>query len=91
MRHRKLHKVRDEIRLLTIIDDASEPITCKLEHVSLLTSPSYKALSYSWGDQNDTRLVVVNGYTMAVTANLEIALRSSEGRDIVGSALTLCA
>lgn len=75
MRYRKLRKVRDEVRFLTIIDDASEPITCKLEHVSLLASPSYKALSYSWGDQNDTRPVVVNGFTMAITANLEIALR----------------
>ena len=79
MRYRKLRKVRDEIRLLTIIDDASEPITCKLEHVSLLASPSYKALSYSWGDQNDTRPVVVNGFTMAITANLEIALRQFRG------------
>lgn len=75
IRYRKLRKVRDEIRLLTIIDDESEPITCKLEHVSLSASPSFKALSYCWGDANDTRPVTINGCTVAVTVNLESALR----------------
>lgn len=79
MRYRKLRKDRDEIRLLTIIDDASEPITCQLEHVSLAASPSYKALSYCWGDASDTQPVVINGRTMAVTVNLESALRQFRG------------
>jgi hypothetical protein len=81
MRYRKLRKVRNEIRLLTIINNDTSPLTCTLEHVSLSTSPSYKALSYSWGSQNATKPVIINGSTIAVTTNLETALRQfrSEG------------
>lgn len=35
----------------------------------------YVALSYTWGDVNDTRNIVLNGHPTAVGANLESALR----------------
>ncbi|KAH8677658.1 heterokaryon incompatibility protein-domain-containing protein [Xylariales sp. PMI_506] len=35
----------------------------------------YVALSYTWGDPNDKRLIIVNGATVEVGANLEAALR----------------
>ena len=35
----------------------------------------FAALSYVWGDEADTREIVVNGYALSVTANLEAALR----------------
>jgi hypothetical protein len=36
----------------------------------------YETLSYTWGDQTDTRGIVINGEGFRVTANLEAALRS---------------
>lgn len=35
----------------------------------------YIALSYTWGDENDRKEIIVNGQPMMVTRNLEAALR----------------
>ncbi|KAH0538457.1 hypothetical protein FGG08_004955 [Glutinoglossum americanum] len=37
---------------------------------------NFTALSYTWGDPNDTRSIILNGVEVAVGANLESALRS---------------
>ena len=72
-----LNEFSDEIRLLAVkkADDESEPVKCKLEHVSLNEYPSYRALSYCWGDPNVTRPIHVNGYEVQATTNLHEALR----------------
>src|ERR1700722_17191280 len=51
------------------------PVHCLLEKASLKDCPEYIALSYTWGNIRLTRQILVNGKLMAVTENLEIALR----------------
>jgi hypothetical protein len=68
-----------EIRLLTILPSADfvAPIKCRV-HATVLAvtpSPKYKALSYVWGDPNNTLEISVNGAIRQVTTNLASALR----------------
>ncbi|RFN45624.1 het-domain-containing protein [Fusarium flagelliforme] len=53
------------------IDDTpqhSGPLSKRYEH-------AFAALSYTWGDPNDTRTILVDGYPVLVRSNLEAALR----------------
>ncbi|OAL52643.1 HET-domain-containing protein, partial [Pyrenochaeta sp. DS3sAY3a] len=53
----------------------SEPrVSCTISHVSLDQSSPYQALSYTWGDVNDKRLILVGGTPFFVTKSLEIVL-----------------
>lgn len=64
------------IRLLTVWPGAwDDEVRCDLQHTSLDDKPSYEALSYTWGDANDTRQISLGGYPWSVTANLEVAIR----------------
>ena len=58
-----------------------ETIRCRFTVVSLDDEPQYEALSYVWGDGNDTRSIEVDGYSMPTTANLHVALRYLRLRD----------
>ncbi|KAK0624310.1 heterokaryon incompatibility protein-domain-containing protein, partial [Immersiella caudata] len=67
-----------EIRLLTLLPnpDDSAPIevelrASQLEHVE----DEYIALSYAWGDPNNTAPITINGHGHHVTVNLQSALR----------------
>ena len=62
LRYRSLDQARNEIRLITVheANKEAEIVNCRLEHVSLDDSLSYKALSYCWGDPNVTRTIHVN-------------------------------
>jgi Heterokaryon incompatibility protein (HET) len=64
-----------EIRVLTIVDCTSNKVTCKLEAVSLPILPVYRALSYYWASETDTRTTVINGHEVNITSNLDAALR----------------
>ena len=72
-----LSESSDEIRVLTVekADDESVPVRCKLDHMSLNEYPSYRALSYCWGDPNVTRPIHVNGHEVQATTNLHEALQ----------------
>lgn len=50
-------------------------VSCTISHVSLDAAPLYTALSYNWGDAALTSPIIVNGTIIAVTRNLESALR----------------
>jgi hypothetical protein len=55
-----------------------DPIQCRLRAVFLdngYKTPEYEALSYCWGEENDTRLICCDGQAIAVSRNLETALR----------------
>ncbi|KAK3955238.1 heterokaryon incompatibility protein-domain-containing protein [Pseudoneurospora amorphoporcata] len=53
----------------------SDPVNCTLEHINFEEAPNtYVALSYSWGDPNQTLNINLNGYTYPVTLNLHSAL-----------------
>lgn len=58
------------IRLLTLAADKS----WHLKNTSLATCSSYKALSYHWGDPDDTLPILCNGIEIHVTRNLHTAL-----------------
>ncbi len=70
---------KHETRLLEIAPSADDtaPITCKLHVISLdsNTKPEYVALSYVWGNPEETAPIKVNGFDCKVTTNLESALR----------------
>jgi hypothetical protein len=79
----KLNSTKREIRLLKLHPE-SDPdcdIVCELSTVSLDTRPIYRALSYTWGDANDTNLIILDGHRFAVTRNLKKALLRLRGLD----------
>jgi hypothetical protein len=70
-----LDQTRRETRLITILPGTGSEISCTLRTVSLTDNPKSNALSYVWGNPKDTRDIKVNGMNVAVTKNLEGALR----------------
>jgi len=67
--------IRDGIRLLDLQPGSSDDqICCSLRQVSLRGDLKYTALSYTWGDPTETRLILLNGYLFTVTVNLKDAL-----------------
>ncbi len=64
------------IRVLELsAGDWNAKISVKLTQVSLDAGPEYEALSYTWGNPKDRRLINVNGRPIKVTSNLDAALR----------------
>ena len=51
------------------------PIKCNLVEVTLDNHPVYEALSYVWGDPNIQATLQVEGASLKITTNLELALR----------------
>ncbi|KAL2065792.1 hypothetical protein VTL71DRAFT_3462 [Oculimacula yallundae] len=72
-----LDPTKQEIRLITLHPNASldAPVTITLSSTSLLTNPSYEAISYVWGDPHITAPIALDGFSVEVTTNLETALR----------------
>lgn len=63
-------------RLLELFpDQESAPIKCALSHHLLNNSPTYEALSYTWGDEADLRTVTINRLACKIRRNLNSALR----------------
>jgi hypothetical protein len=76
-----LDRSRSEIRLIELLpktmmsphqDEMS--VYCKLFHVSLNENPQYVALSYTWGDPQDTQTIIIGNTPVPVTRNLYSAL-----------------
>ncbi|KAH8749956.1 heterokaryon incompatibility protein-domain-containing protein [Hyaloscypha sp. PMI_1271] len=67
----------DEIRLLELqpAEQLSEPIRCRLIKAVLSNLPPYEALSYVWGDPNETFPIEVNRRSFHVTTNLLAGLK----------------
>jgi hypothetical protein len=72
---------RSEIRLLILhsvqasLEESDTPVvTCTLKTVSLLDSPSYVALSYTWGNSTTSQIIHINGKPVSVGENLAAAL-----------------
>jgi hypothetical protein len=70
----------NEIRLIIIepLEDtiADTVLTCSLEHHILESAPRFFALSYNWGDPEDTELIYVNNCIFYATRNLCKALKA---------------
>jgi hypothetical protein len=78
----------DNIRLLRLLPDEDEaaPLHCELRNHSLSTLGTrthlYEALSYVWGNPNETLPINVNGSQIPVTVNLHSALLHLRDRSI---------
>ncbi len=72
-----LDKAKREIRLVKLSPDIDPEydVCCEMSAVSLNTRPVYQALSYTWGNQNDTVPITLNGQRLAITRNLKKALQ----------------
>lgn len=63
-----------DIRLLRLIPGTTSMVECELIPASLKSHPKYMALSYAWGDPDDTAPIQVNGCRFDVTSSLHSAL-----------------
>ena len=50
-------------------------ISCVLEEVTLDDHPIYEAVSYAWGDPKSQATLQIEGASLKITTNLELALR----------------
>lgn len=77
--YRKLDITINEIRILRLVyapaSASHAPLHCMLEYYPLASPPPYTALSYQWGNKDDTMPILVGGLTFLATRNLENALR----------------
>ncbi|KAK7216582.1 hypothetical protein V2G26_004585 [Clonostachys chloroleuca] len=65
-----------EFRLLKLMPGlGDEEVRCILIHSSLDDNPSYEALSYLWGDQQNRTQILLGEVRFSVTSNLQAALR----------------
>jgi Heterokaryon incompatibility protein (HET) len=71
-----LSALNREIRLLHLQpgDEALE-IQCRLSVVSIDSNPLYEALSYTWGDLNNTSSIAIDGHDVLIPSNLKEGLR----------------
>jgi hypothetical protein len=69
-----LDETKSEIRLLLIPLTEDKSVELFLFTVPLDEAPPYSALSYMWGDGNDTIELMVNGVKMKVTRSLAKAI-----------------
>ncbi|KAH7123192.1 heterokaryon incompatibility protein-domain-containing protein [Dactylonectria macrodidyma] len=64
-------------RLLIIESaEASQVISCRLEHHEINSCASYEAISYTWGDEKSTKSMHVNGKRFHLRPNLFSALQA---------------
>jgi hypothetical protein len=64
-----------QIRIATLQPgEFDDPVSCNLEVHHLEDPPSYQALSYCWGDENETFTINLEGYDWQITENLYEAL-----------------
>ena len=65
------------IRLLDVhpANALEEPIICSLSQASLTSSPVYSALSYACGKGQLDKIITCNGFRLAITSHLDMALR----------------
>ncbi len=74
------------IRLIEVlccedIQDDLTPIKCRLYLTSLDNSEPYTALSYTWGDPDETETIELDGQPFVVRRNLWAFLRQLQSHD----------
>lgn len=77
-----LDREADEVRLLELQPGArGDKIRCILSIVRLSETPEYEALSYVWGNKDETFDVFLNGQTFSALKSLRICLRELRRQD----------
>ncbi|RYO92278.1 hypothetical protein DL766_001769 [Monosporascus sp. MC13-8B] len=66
----------DEFRLLRLLPETVSTIKCEFVPASLENHPKYVAVSYAWGDVDDTVQIQVDGLPFMVTSSLHGALNA---------------
>jgi hypothetical protein len=86
----------DSIRLIILKphekNEDKSIVRCELSHVAFGEKPQYEALSYTWGDPNDLKDIIVDGVVMRVRANLYSAfcnLRTDKPRVLWADAICI--
>ncbi|KAK0745587.1 heterokaryon incompatibility, partial [Schizothecium vesticola] len=70
------------IRLIELLPGRSpDPIRCNLQATPLARSVKYECLSYCWGDTKNVVIILCNGVSLPVTANLMGALQALRQED----------
>ncbi|KAK3392668.1 heterokaryon incompatibility protein-domain-containing protein [Sordaria brevicollis] len=77
----------NHIRILYIdpTDDDEQQLSGTLVHTDVTDQPVYDALSYFWGPPDLCRKILIDGQELAVTVNLELALKRVRARRKYGS------
>ena len=79
-----LSPLLSQIRLLEVLPATAiiADIQCRLTTVSLdMNKNEYEALSYTWGSQSNKHSIFIDGMTMEITSNLDVALRYLRQKD----------
>lgn len=77
---------QDSIRLIRVqTRQANTPISCTMAAKTLGSQPRYKALSYTWGEDEPSHPIFVNGEKFLVRQNLLHALEKISGPNRLGS------
>jgi hypothetical protein len=71
----------DTIRLLTVQPGTSELINCHTSYARLSETPSYRALSYVWGNEDPVNEIRINGQKFLVRPNLWAFLNRLRSHD----------
>ena len=67
---------KSQIRILQLLPGSyDDPLAGYLGPVNLDTHPSYKCLSYTWGEPTFTRSIEIEGKELHITPNLDAAIR----------------
>ena len=78
-----LNPKEQEIRLLILWPGSlDKQPRCDIE-VGSLKDAHFAALSYVWGDEKDRKDIIVGNHIISVTANLELALRYLQCKDLL--------
>lgn len=74
----------DYIRLLILYPGAvTDPVRCRLSHVSLAENLSNEAISYTWGSAHEKVEVSCENQNLAITVNFFAALKHLRFKDDV--------
>lgn len=79
--HEPLPDASSYIRLLTTNfydEDDRYTFDCELTTWRIDASPTFHAISYNWGDPSQTAVLRINGRSLCVTKNCEIALAQAK-------------
>jgi Heterokaryon incompatibility protein (HET) len=84
-RYTPIVKERHEIRIIIVLrGDFDDDIVCVVKHVSFNDSPTYEALSYTWGEPEERMnpdKITLDRTSFKVTQNLVFALRHLRLKD----------
>ncbi|KAE9367117.1 hypothetical protein N431DRAFT_429848 [Stipitochalara longipes BDJ] len=70
-----LSEEKREVRMLEVVSNTKIELGCSLHIVSLNEDAPFAAISYVWGDPNDTEPITVNGVVVFITKGLASAIR----------------